>query len=636
MRYAFALLALLVAAPALAADRGVLIIMPGQTFSGSNISTIKDNEQLADVQRHFRRAGITYTIVRGPACKTWWVRRGTYQLANGDSITHAAVVDVGFQRGRYATAPAGYRPDSLTLTTVYSTVPHIFLSAAFPLFQQTTTCSTGVDTDLWATLSASATGDSTYFIDALSPLGEASGIYSWRLNDKAGSYSSDGSHYGHGTWRGILRSWLVADITTCTNCEVATSGGGYSLWMRTMDHVNGAKPNYFVCALNGLGDNFVREGGIATFALAMASADSFASGAIFGEHPKKLTAAIYIQGLWKTRFPPAGTKQGSNGFDRLPADIVVADSAAIMAQFDSIATRFPWLPITLGGEIDSMHHYPRDYYYTAARLPKWRIAPAGFAGQSGYIIGTNLTVQTPSTRGTWYRPLDMIGRNRARIAIGDGDYSAGSTDSSLAALVNGSFNRIAIAYGRDHVSHTIWAYPNDYAVSASFDAVGADSFFSALHAGGARAFISAVRAYTSHDASVPELSQRAYRVPYGPTTGGTLKLLMSSNGVSTIGADRGINSPTTTYAELFYDGLFGGINHSYYTNQAAVPGKYSARSGSSSILTVDVAHFGTGSNSIANMFGWRYIKYCVTPVLVYNELAGRTLAEFVWPEDVEP
>ena len=151
-----------------------------------------------------------------------------------------------------------------------------------------------------------------------------------------------------------------------------------------------------------------------------------------------------------------------------------------------------------------------------------------------------------------------------------------------------------------------------------------DSFYSALAAGGARAFLAAVRGFTGYG-SMMDMTQSEYLVPYGRAKGQRLKILLSSNGVSTIGAQRSLDV-ATSYAEAFYDGFFSGVNFWMWQDTPVTSNKQGARAGSSSVINLDMAQFGTGSNGIRNLFGWRYLKYCVTPVVTYNTLAGRTLA----------
>lgn len=654
-RLLFALFLLL---PSLAfADGGrLLIIYPSQSYGIATSTILEDDIQRQALIAHCNLWKIRYTLVPAASCNTWMVRRGTFQRGAGDSITHDAVAILGFQVGRMNTEVPGFCPESLTLSVCAPTVPVILSGVPVDAFTQTAGCSTGVTVH---TLGASSLDS----LESTSPHGtvDASGIvgavldyegfgtkyaYAWKAY-KQNNSSTTAAAIPPGLWRPLVRTYrsvMTGAGSTCLNCDAphASTGntGKFQLWMRDQYSIGDRslfKPIYFVHAHRLVGGANPQRGGFLNMALALASADSFASGAIYGSSPEVRKVAFVITGLNKRR---AVTTMfgGSNGFQGLPSEISSPDSAAIMVAADSVAAYSirDDIPVAVGCEVDSLDDYPRDQVHLLDRLHRWKVFPFGVAGKNNFDNAGNTSNE---------HPMDLQAYDRTTTAFGSLGVTQGPEscyvwrgdsqqvrDTSLVCKMHFALNLLRARFGSERVSPFYAFSEFDYKSRPSITAMGEDSMFSAMRTGGIAATLIAVRGWVPANG---RYNEKLLYTSLGARGPGRFKFLSAGPGKSTIGAQRSI-LVAVEYSSSAVDGFFTGISIPSYQNKASTTGSpyAQATSGAASVLNLDSSYFGTGSNGINNLYGARVLKYVANQVATFNNLAGRKLLVWDWPENV--
>lgn len=655
------LLALCVPALAHAANPGrLLIIYPGQAYGIATSTINEDDTQRRAIIAHCKLWKIRYTLVPAQSCNTWFVRRGTLQKGAGDSLTHDGVVLIGFQVGRMNTEVPGFSPESLTLSVCAPTVPVIFCGVPSAPFTQTAGCSTGVTADNLGSGaqdsvdSAAPSLAATQFGNIIGALAEYEGqfvqdAYAWKSDKQNNSVNTVGAaRVPPGLWRPMIRTYrtgMTGAAATCVNCDSAhtTTGntGKFQVWMRDQYSIGDRslfKPIYFVHAFRSTAGS-PSVGGVVNFALALASADSFAGKTIYGSDPVVRRVSAVITGLHKRRAITTTQRGGNNGLQGTVAGIVSSDSAGFMVAVDTVYAYQVRdnIPIAVGCEVDSLDEYPRDQTYLLDRLWKWKVFPFAFAGSQGQASFGN------SSRD---HPMDLQAYDRATSAFGSlgvtqgpescyvwrGESTQQTRDTSLVCKLHFALNLLRARFGSDRVSPTIMFGLNDYGSKTAIAAMGEDSLFSALSTAGVGAFITLWRGWAPGEGRYRD---HLYRTSYGARGPRMLRIASAGQNKSGIGADRQI-PVQTEYANKALDGFFSGVGTSAYQTEASTTGEQYAQAimGSASILCLDVSHFGNGGNAINNFHGPRTLKYVANPVALFNRFAGRTLLAWDWPENV--
>lgn len=654
-----ALLLALLVAPSVSSAGGpgrALVIYPGADYGISGSAAVEDDIQRQGVIKQLRQWKIRYTLASAASCNTWMVRRGVYQTGPADSVVHDVVIILGFQVGRMNTEVAGFCPESLTLSVCAPTKPVILVGALFNPFNQTAGCSTGVT----ACNLASNTLDS---VDSAAPHGvtwattlvgtidngEGAGsniAYAWKARKMGNSTNATGlAAVPPGLWRAMVRVYrsnMTGAGTTCVNCDSINTSSGttgkFQLWMRDQYSIGDRsqfKPIYFVQSYN---NTQPWHGSNHNFAFALASADSFASGSIFGTSPVVRKVALVIVGLNSRRATSSSNAGGISGFPGLPSETVVSDSASFIAGMDSVAAYSvrDGIPVALGCEPDSLDEYPRDKTYVMDRLPNWMVFPSGLMGPSAGTIHGNASRE---------HPIDWQGRYRARSAFGSLGVTQGpescfvwrgdtqqTRDTSLACLTFFALNKLRAEFGNDRVLPVFNFSVQDYGSGTSIATIGEDSLFSAIATGGASV---AITQYRDWGRGEGRYSDGMVRTPYGPDGVRKIKIASAGQARSTIGSSRSIDV-TADYASKINDSFFAGIGTPEYQSTASTTGEQYAQAlyAPGSILMLDISYFGTGHNGIRNFHGVRQLKYVANPIAYFNKLAGRKLIVWDWPQNV--
>lgn len=648
----------------------LLVIYPGQTYN-LQTSTIKEDDwQRQEVIAFLHRFKIPYDMVPASACNTWMVRRGTVQVGNNDSLRHVAVLILGFQVGRFHTGgPAGFNPESLTLQVCAPVVPVILSGVASGAFQQTSSCSTGTNADNLG----NGTQDSVYSVSPVncasgdagcidfnaSALADADGAnalscYGWKAYKQNNSTSAaNGSSIPPGIWRPLLEVYTSRLTATdapssCINCDQASqvvaaqAAPKFQMWYRDQyglaaDLAN-EKPLYFVHSIRGAFG--VTAGGMTNLSIALANADSTIGGALFGTGAPPLKISFVITSLYKRRSPDDTYQTGIGGLRGDPSDVVSFDSTAFTVGMDSVASYCirDKIPVSFAVEADSVNYFARDKSYALDRFPNWKVFP--------YTSSGNKTTSTNAGNCSPTHPIDVQLYSRspgAFMSLGatqptDSCYvlrglSRQLRDTCLACRASFALNVLKVKFGSDRVSPTIMFYLSDYANGTGYTAVGRDSFFSAFSTAGYSTVIINNRG-TSGSLALAQAqfnwSQR-YRTKYGNRAGTDLIIASDGHENSTIGSGRSVSGVSEIYAMALLDGILGGVADFQYQGSWTVP---ATKTGPTSIVTVDVGHFGIGINTGNNMVGYRTFKYVANPIAVMNKMGWRRYIVWDWPENV--
>lgn len=455
----------------------------------------------------------------------------------------------------------------------------------------------------------------------------------------------------------------IAEDRTCQWCDsMATSTFPDStiLWERMMTHITGAKPVVFASmGGGGLSSDSVSnvigpprpnaEGDYFVIMAGLARIDSLTNGGVWpAANGVPYKVALTIDGAY------------SYNARRATPGILKADSATFSASMDSLATL--GIPVTFGVNLDSVAANA-EWKRWLAKVPKARFSPQNWTGvrDSAGISGA----------ASFTHPVDIMGRNRKRIAFGDS--SAAGKDTSLWALLRGGrFKCDSIWPGK--ASRFLMAPLDDWSprgMNSSNVGPGIDSLVFAI----ARAGFDGVRANSGdpdHDANYLFANPRGWVNQQRWLTGtrnAKLKLLTyPGHGIS--GGEWQLSrsdsvapfdSSTTTSHSMIIQEIcrawlgatqYADRNHDQFPHDPVGP--YSFETSrvyngvyynekdmvwpthyKGNIIRMGCDDF-SGRPDLPARRGWWVIKSLANQFKAINRIAGRTIIEFAYPEEVEP
>lgn len=569
--------------------------------------------------------------------RTEYCRIGVMTLGSGAGAytrSYAAVIHVAYSSGA-SRAAAGYRPDSLTLAAKPPLVPQLYIATDGD-FSNSASCSTGVAVPLGAPGGVA----SVRYLKSNPALKYQSG------NDETVPLSS--AALTSRGYRVLIGSSTSAAATEaqwptvpwpCVNCDSAAFAASDTcqVWAKLNSNINGASPCVFVEP-----SHFTAQSADPIPMLgALAWVDSLTKHALFPDSTfKPIRIAIRISGGWRRN---ARTVAGGISPD---------DSTALIASIDSLASL--GVPFSVGVNMDSLGAYPSDKTWWA-RAGKAHYSPENWDGISD---STKSGAFSGSVGATWQLPVDPLGRFRARIFRGDG--SGAGRDTSLETLVRANFWRCDSTF-RGLTDHALFAADDDWVPLGmrTYSGWRPDSLVSSLADAGVRVLVVNTRDnrsepwFAPHNPKALGIAERWIATPYS-AKGVTRLPIVGTAGSADSGSaifDRGGSLAGAggqkhyRYVESLWRGvLMGGTRASYSGDENGNGGGYAVVGDSldsgAHILTIHAADLGSGTRADAATLptrpGWWQIKNLVNGARIVNALAGRTMIDIVYPEQVEP
>lgn len=455
----------------------------------------------------------------------------------------------------------------------------------------------------------------------------------------------------------------IAEERTCQWCDsmkTSTTPDSAFMWERMMTHITGASPNVFaVMGGGGLAyDSIstagtpatrpVSEGDYFMIMMGLARLDSLTNGGVWpAANGVPYKVALTIDGAY------------SYNARRAAPGILKSDSATFAASMDSLATL--GIPVTFGVNLDSVEANA-EWKRWLANVPKARFSPQNWTSIKDTSVNSSAT--------SFLHPVDIMGRHRKRIAFGDS--SAAGKDTSIWALLRGGrFKCDSIWPGK--ASRFLMAPLDDWSprgMNSSNVGPGIDSLVFAI----ARAGFDGVRANSTdpdHDANYLFANPKGWVNQQRWLTGtrnARLKLLTyPGHGISggewqlaRLDSVAPFDSSTSTshsmiiqdicrawigitqYADntqdqfphdpwgIFVDNVRTGNGVFYNEKDMVWPTHYKGN-----IIRMGCDDF-SGRPDLPARRGWWVIKSLANQFKAINKIAGRTIIEFTYPENIDP
>jgi hypothetical protein len=629
-------------------------------------------------------AGTDYVVVPARSAKTEFCRSGVmvwnYGTAGAYTETFDGVIHLGFlssanYSGASADAP-NYRPESLfkasaagegigTGTTKAPSVPQLVLSTNAQALVASDNALLFVDA---TTSNRCTTGTNSGGVGGLGRAGYLAGDPTVRwINDTYTEAVVRNSTAPAGGWRALVGASIPnlearepsnRDDHICRWCDsMVTSSAGALVdtvfaFERLMTHVTGSSPVVFVqMAGAGLSSDSlfdagatpgrpVAEGNIAMMMLGLARLDSLTGGAVFPKDRPPIRVAVTVDGAYSYR-------------DSLHHyGITKRDSSTFDASMDSLAEL--GIPVTFGVNIDSVVANA-EWKRWLAKVPKARFSPQSWTGVSDTTAN--------SGAASWTNHVDMMGRYRRRAAFGDS--SAAGADTTLwANLRSGRFKCDSIWKGK--ASRFLMAPDDDWSplgMNGRGAAPGLDSIAFAI----ARAGFDGIRVNSGdpdHDANYLPANPKGWVNRQGWLSGhrGSQVKLLAYPGHGLGGsANHYAHSDSAVPIDSGYVGMiFQDLNRAWVGmtqkqdwNNDTWPydGNLVPRSHNGTWLNEkdmvwrekyrgSVVRLGcndfSGASGHPARRGWWLVKSLANQFKAINRLAGRTIIEFAYPEDIDP
>lgn len=622
--------------------------------------------------------GVDYVEIPAKAAKASFVAAGAQTWLFGTGGAYAETFDgavIGHFNGTLTNATGFVRADSLTLTrTGYvPQVPQLIITNSAAGYNDTNspalymndaaTCSTGI---------SSAYGPGGLFSLAAYRVGETNPLTfgSYVMNFLPNSTPPAGGLRKHlgAHWSNYLTRRFERN-TECSWCDSLPSFSSNPdtlyMWERPWSHRSDAKPQVFVSAggPGGPADSSCNLG-VPTDCLApaegepfmilagLARLDSLTGGRVFDGLKIPVKVAITIDGGF------------AHNARRHPVGFLVSDSTTLKATIDSLAALN--IPAALGVNLDSVATYPNEKGWWD-NWTKLRYTPQMWNGVSDTTVANGV----PS----FLRPVDVWGRYRNRAALGDTTTHSGA-DSSIYKLLRGALYKADSIFGASKVSRFALAPDDDWSpkgLHGSRLSPPMDSVFLAARLAGFKGLRINVqnldgdpgylrtnpkgyvreqgRYLDSRKQPFNLLGHSGFPIAGAVTTMATFQdsaqgSAPDSNYIPLINTnirrawmqittdedrdwdvfpyDFTFNSPSPSFGQRPYVGV------DFHSHDVLYPIRRGA------ILRFCVNDFSGNPNGPPARMGWWVIKSLKNQFDVINSLAGRTIIEFAYPEDITP
>lgn len=618
--------------------------------------------------------GASYKVMPEAAMRTEWARTGvvTWNFGTTAAYTESfdAVIHATFARKNTGSPSfTSYRPDSLTLASKLPVVPQLMLYSSDAANNMginpesgmnATTCSTGVAAN---GLVGAGLGTGSH---------DEEGSY---YSPTSGRYFSGTTNAGHAHLsyaaanaakglsnllaQGTAQAWKYStDLNTPTAWDVplgmspAATADTALVWVVRNIHNSSAKPIIYAALSPGIGDG--SESATSTSEIvdmpilltAMAALDSASGGLVFDNQSRiPLKVGITVDGLCSR-----STGNNSGG-------IAPGDTASLYATIDSIAAHR--IPMVFGVNVDSMCCYLRDIQYPRANAPTIRFTPQSRAG-----LDTAVAFAPTGGITHRFRAVDTFGRYRNQ-ARAYGPAGGATADTSLYAKLvyaralgdsvwgAGRSSRFAMPTDDDWSPYNLRVSQADKARGVVVDSIlyaYAKAGFLGLRINGA---------WTRYRQGASPTNPRGWifkQGRYATADPGTKINLLAHQGGSTFGnimfeSQTDSTAPPASdpgpslgfnQASHFWNGLFGhrpiiNSDGTVYCGGTDAEGstrevqalrimKLSAQELAGPAAATDYKHLPRP--------GWWSIRMVTEPIAIINQVAGRSLFQVDYPENI--
>ena len=655
---------------------------------GQFISPLTEYKSRNDLQRLLERLGGTYVVAPASVTKTEFCRTGRMVWNYGEQGAYVETFDwvahVSFN-GKFTTNVSGYRPDSLTLSVDRDgdskadgcTVPQLFIfgqmgnlhapANRYAFARDSTVDSCGIVVSAGGS-DVQHNGNNPCFT-GLGGYQEGTSDFFWSPSMHSGFKLNPTPPAGglriltRSTGDFGARTYMSDQLNSPRPDSIGTRTGGSDssdVFVRLWSHITGAKEQTFCYPYWGseCTDSSSRvlacEYDPQTILMALAHIDSTTGGRVF-DRLKPLKAALVISGAFRRSGP------------RNAGGIAPNDTTSLKAGLDSLATL--GLPVTVGVCPDSIESRPSEVGWWK-KLGGARFAVEQAAGDSGAVLsgGGNFSLA---------HPFDPFGKRRVRAAYGDSvRHAVDGSDSSTCAALVASRNQMA-PYFSGRISGAVIPLSFDWSPlqANSSSQWNPDSTLLAVSRAGfsVLVFDGQVPQGRTNPVGVVGLMRQRRWVKYDAGTNAVRSVaLLAHSGFSINGSARQIQVTTDSigsglepcqnvvarpnrivyehhrfihqllwdqyrdYDFMRYDESNAWIGVNTPLNDAL----YAINRGS--ILMTHVQDFAGGeplhvSSGDPNTFAafWT-VKSLNNAFKTINRLAGRTIATFAYPEDIEP
>lgn len=571
------------------------------------------------------------------------LRRGRWAAPGStDTATYNPVIHVAFRAGSYA--GKGYRPDSLTQRTYYTTVTHLFIGNHNEggSFTTSTSCSSGVG----ATAQYVGNEDSTRVTYVVG--GHAT---RWVQSNGGGTVPVLSTRDS----RGFRPVWGVrsgAHSGTMSGVYDDTFDGTYptdpdsvALWV-ILNRENGtstpiqrgtqasAVPMVFVQPAS----HYLTSGGEMTpYVAAFALADSLSGGGLFANAsdralPKRF--AFHIDDGWKRGNPRNGAVGG----------VAIDDTTFFKASLDSLTALGERL--VLGVEIESVlvaqkTNYDMRWWARLGGILKF--TPHCHEGTTKQADNANVK---QNATGPYWRMQDLWGTRLTRIAWGGG--TGLGQDSSFYALHKRSWFLMDSIFTRSRVDHVAMPPGDDWSPSTPGSVgptwplpMGLDSLFSFYEAAGGHGIRMNAATTTSHASRrIGSYGYYDHAADYAVT--------LTADGIADLTGQRGrvvacatypqVGS-TVSYSQLSTGQGIRGFNSLWlgrFILSQSGTSTTDNEQGDAAVIAIHVGDLCSDKTNDPTRPGFYCIKYPVMAMRAINAVARRTMVQCVWPEDLQP
>ena len=464
-----ALLTLCIAVPA-SATRVLIVRQPAKTDASVNNNAVHHQQWV--LESVLKTLGVDYDVlpqaavasrVTGPSgnLNQNAIRTGTVYLTTGSvplTRSYGAIIHEGFAIGQTTRFP-GYNPDTLTISTSWPSVPTVFFGpqrlGSASMFRNAATCSTGIGSSIGAAgnLGYEFSQVQVGFTDAFKA--SPSNIYYRR---DANALVKDGANTpGFTKSRVIAASSDVAyrtnGTTSCTWCDslgfpssyFSTTAGSSAdtvmIWTRER-FLGDRSPLIFALPIHG--GNGASDVPFGLYAMTIALLDSACGGGVIGQTPgwQPPKFAVVLSGAFSHSDSDVNSSSewGAHGV------FYPSDTAAVKAGIDSLKAL--GIPLTVTVNVDSIEAYPneKDWYFnipTARFSPESRTLATGTTG-----IANGVATNGPASgnaSNTFF--ADPFGFKRTRTIISSDRYNYGTgcngTDTSMSCMIQYMRDRLA-------------------------------------------------------------------------------------------------------------------------------------------------------------------------------------------------
>ncbi len=603
----------------------VLIIDPSGT-SASNQAEIR--RQLGWITGILHTFNAPYDVVSWKAVRTDWLRREIYVNnfpgIGPDSVHYHALIVPCYDRNQYLNStgtPA--RPDSLDLAAYNAQVPVIYF---FDPSTPTTTPGTNDTTGVGSNLGYSAVRDTTYNVWAVGY------PETWKEQVNPALMTSDGGTtfriasgryfraiLGYGAAGGHIDRDSVVRSMNAVRMGY-TGPDTLSLWVTVG---NAALASTAPC-IHSTWHPATNGGDISQIMCALAMADSASGGNVFSDKRRvPLKIGLHIDDGFKRGRSNEGATGGIVG---VPSDRVSPDSVAFKASIDSLATLA--VPFVVGVEIDSLGFYGNDGPDAA-----WWERASPYVHYTIHAHHGATNNDPVAAAGVNFRVADLWGDQRARTAAA---VAAGAaSDSSIESMGLYGFLQLRARFGAGRVDH-IGMPPFDDWSPTNLNAMTYDSLYSYASAGGftgvrTNAACNSCNSYTPRTANYGiGQEQRTLRIRYGRNAGGNFRIL-AMNGYPNQGSKRYLNTALYTFGRCLNWAVLGINAMNTVPAQQNTSGEARCQ-----ICAIHAGDLGSDSNGTASRPGYYIFKQLVHQVRTINRLAGRTIVQIDYPQNIEP